>query len=359
MKRFLLLFLTIIFLMSCNKLSEDYFNAEIFTTDISNIRCDTLIGEIITLKDIYAGYMTVYDSMMLFVSHSFPDYYLYIYNLNNNELIGKYAHKGQGPDDYIDFTHAEQFIINNKDIKLWVRNGYGAENILINITNTINTSKFIIDSTLYLNWKKNSFVPFGYVFMAHQDKALTRIQAERIEDNSFIPDRYEVYNMRQEFIQKIEIFNKPILKKQNDFPVENYFVSRDRIKPDGTKIVMAMEMLAQLNIYDINNDKLKGFRIKGTPDFDYLLRDTKNYRIFFRDVCVDNEYIYALYSNTIIEENGKNYPFETNSILVYDWDGEITRIIILDKKTHEITIDPISKYLYILTFDDLIYKYAL
>lgn len=360
MKRNLILLFVAILLIGCSKVPENYFNAEIIPADISEIRCDTLVGKEILLKEIYAGYMTVFDSLMLFVSHSFPDYCLYIFSLNDNELKGKYAHKGQGPDDYIDFTHVEQFIVDDDDnIRLWIRDGYGTDNQLLNLTKSIHSQELIVDSTVYLDWKKNSFTPYGYVFMANDGIILTRIQAERKKDNHYIPDRYEVYNTEQEFLKKINIFNRPIVKKKNDFPIENYFTSRDRIKPDGSKIVMAMEMLAQINIYDIKNDKLKGFRIKETPDFEYLTRDTENYRIFFRDICVDNEYIYALYSNVRLEEDGKNYPFEGNRVLVYNWDGEIIKNIVLDHLTYEITIDPISKSLYILTTNDIIFKYQI
>jgi len=358
MKKLIILLFIAIHLINCNKITTEYFNGEILLTDISKLHSDTLSGEKIILQDIYAGYMTVYDTIMLFVSHSFPDYYLYIYNLNNGELIGKYAPKGQGPDDYHDFTHAEQFVVDNEGIKLWIRDGYGIENQLMNLTKTIRVNKAIIDSIIYLDWKKHTFTPFGYVFIT-DNGVLTRIQAERKTNHNYDPDRYEIYNIQQERLKKINIFNRPILKKKPDFPIENYYISRDRIKPDGSKIVMAMEMLAQINIYDIKKDKLKGFRIKDTPDFEYLTKDIQNYKIFFRDVCVDNDHIYALYSNVILEKNGKNYPFESNTILVYNWDGEIVKKIILDKMTSEITIDPLSSSLYILTNDDFVYKYNL
>lgn len=366
MKKSVGIFFLMICLASCHETTVSYFDADITMTDISSVQTDTLLGEIVPLKDVYAGYMTTYDSLMLFVSYSFSDYFLYIFNLNSNELIAKYGKKGQGPDDYINFTHGEQFVVDEGSIKLWIRDRDRDENKLLNLTSVIRNRTDNIDSTVYLDWKKFSFMTYGAIFMAYNNSVLARIQAQRKGERDYIPDRYEIYHTEpeQKRLDTIKIFNQPIIKNQPgkskpEFVLENYFNSSDRIKPDGSKLVMAMQMMAQINIYDIKEKRLKGFRIENTPDFEYLAKDVENYRIFFIDVRVDDDNIYALYSNVIIEGDGENYPFETNTILVYNWNGEIVRKIILDKKTSEISVDPVSRTLYALTNEDILYKYDL
>jgi len=358
MKKIIIFFLISMLLMSCNKASEGYFNGKTLLTEISKTSIDSLKGEYINLNDIYSGYMSAYDSILLFVSNSFPNYQLYVYNLNNYKLIGKYAHKGDGPEDYTGLTHVEQFICDNNNIKLWIRDGYKNKIMLFNLTSTIHKNNVSIDSVVTLDWSKHTFVPFGSVFMLKNNDVLAKIQAERkLDSSSYSPERFEMYNIQQKPIRNIKIYNSPILKRKFDFPVENYFYSVDRIKPDGSKIVMAMEMMAQINIYDIKEDKLIAFKIKNSPEFDYLTKSAEDYKIFFRDVCVDNEYIYALYSNVVLEKNGQNYPFKTNTIFVYNWFGKFIKHIVIDKLTSEITIDPVNKYLFALTNEDLIYKY--
>lgn len=355
MKKSILLIVSILLLVNCKK-TDNYFCGHVLQTDISNNPIDSLVGREVVLNDVCAGFMSVYDSLLLFSSSSFPEFSLYIYNLKNNELIGKYLRKGQGPEEYADPTHTEQFVCDKNGLSVWIRDGYSDKIQLLNLSNSLRNQNLLIDTVLTLDWRNHTFVPFGYVFVLNNSGFLVRIQAER-NANGYIPDKYEIYNTQQKLAKEIEVYKNPIFKDKHDFPVENYFISRDRLKPDGSKLVMVMEMMGQMNIYDIRNNSLKGFRIINTPDFDYLTKSVENYKIFFTDVCVDDKFIYALYSNVILEEEGRNYPFNTNTVLVYNWDGEFVRKIVIDKLTREISIDPVNHNMFVLTNEDLIYKY--
>lgn len=43
--------------------------------------------------------------------------------------------------------------------------------------------------------------------------------------------------------------------------------SIDRLKPDGSMVVMVMEHLMQINLLDLKTARLKAFRFKHSPDF--------------------------------------------------------------------------------------------
>jgi hypothetical protein len=85
-----------------------------------------------------------------------------------------------------------------------------------------------------------------------------------------------------------------------------------------------------------------------------LKDDIDNIKRYYEDICVDDKYIYGLYSNGNV--------FECNTLNVFDWDGNFIRKILLDKTIINLSMgfDPINKYLYIDTLsedDEEIYRY--
>lgn len=95
----------------------------------------------------------------------------------------------------------------------------------------------------------------------------------------------------------------------------------NRIKPSKDKV--AMFMFGQINILDIKNDILKGFRLKYNSDFNEFINDSNLHKIYYSDICVDNQYILALCSEVPIGKIQETQIFDlsTKIIHVFDWDG--------------------------------------
>ena len=123
MKKLIIAIVTLVFsLYGCKKENDvDYFNGEIIYVSSDSVPVAFLEGKNIILNDIYTGYMSVYDTLMLFSSNQFNDKVLHVFNLNTLDLECKLITKGQGPEDVLHFTHSEQFTIQNNFIKLWSR----------------------------------------------------------------------------------------------------------------------------------------------------------------------------------------------------------------------------------------------
>jgi hypothetical protein len=183
-------------------------------------------------------------------------------------------------------------------------------------------------------------------------------QPEKLSPNSmdYLPGSYFLYNpLENKEIKKYKLYRCPLVNSKADIVFDNYLHSIDRIKPDNRKIAMAMEMLSQINILDIETGKLIGVRIKETPDFKDLASKKDNFSIYYTDICVDDDYIYSLYANVLFDE--KNYPFVSNEIHVFDWKGTPIRKIILDKELDYIALEPIHKKIYAIDTKDEIYSY--
>jgi hypothetical protein len=119
--------------------------------------------------------------------------------------------------------------------------------------------------------------------------------------------------------------------------------SHDRIKPDKTKLAMGMRYLRQINIMDVGTGEVTGYRVKGAPDFNILTERYRKFVSYYLWICVDDDFIYGAL-------NSKDK--HNTAVDVFDWNGNFRTKLILDKKManiNSIALDPVNKYLYVLT----------
>ena len=349
-----------IFLHGCKKNDDrTFFNGEIVLIKTDTVPITNLIGKRIDLNDIFTGYMSVYDSLMLFVSNKFGDKRLYVYNLNTNNLDSKLISIGQGPTDFLHFRHLEQYIVQNSAVKLWGLDNFTGKIFLLNITQSIKNQKDIIDSLFFFNWKDKYLSPIGYIFLCNNNSLLIRSPLEMNNEDNYIPYDYHLFHTNGEKILSYNIYGKPIINTSKMKPSPHlYYDSQDKLKPDNTRLAMGMSMLAQVNILELETGIIKGYRLENTPDFTYLTKSPDNFKFFYRQTCVDDEYIFVLYLNVLLNY-GMNSPYLANELHVFDWDGKFIHKIMLDNDTSEIAFDPVKKQLFCEDSKDELFCYDL
>lgn len=321
----------------------------------------TLAGEEVKLEGVYTGYMSVYDSLMLFCSSQFGDYMLYTYNLNNGKQLKSLFKAGRGPNEFSDLTHTGQHEKESNDIKLWIYDEHKSY-MLVNLSRSLplHSDSLVIDSIIPIEARKVVKDYLGYVFVLDNSKFIVRKPCEKLyyDDPRYIPGNYTLYLRSLDHPQQTyTLFHKPVINPSNKFP-NIYFASNDKIKPDRSKIAMAMHMVAQINILDIETGELKGFRLKGTPGFDYLKGDPKNFRNYYLKLTVDDRFIYAIYED--LPFYGHREEQRTNTIVhVFDWDGHPACKIVIKQVLGQIALDPATGYLYGKTYMEEIFRYDL
>ena len=354
---FSITFLLVMFVGCKDKV--EIFNGEIILINKANL-IDSLKAERIELDGIYTGYMAVYDSLMFFLSSKYPDNYLHIFNINTGQPMGSYCKKGEGPSEFYYFTHNEQYENIHGDIKLW---GYNdLDNIyLLNITQSVRANSTCVEQTIDHNWRKVHTRPWATYFM-RDNNVLVKSQPEYLDDDesALSLGSYSLYNLTVDsLLREYRLYNRmPDIEDPSPFLIENIFYSDDKIDVDKKKIAMAMNLLAQINILDLETGTLRGFRLKESPDFDEFTKKSYTPTIYYTDLNATAEFLYALYSE--IELDGsRQYPFESREIHVFDWNGNMLRQIILEHKAREIAIDHISGYLYTINEMEEIFRYKL
>ncbi|MDR3246006.1 MAG: TolB-like 6-bladed beta-propeller domain-containing protein [Prevotellaceae bacterium] len=326
---------------SCAENDErTYFNGEVTIIDI-NVKPDTLRGKEIKLDGLFAGNMWAQDSLIGFIDHRFPDYFMHVFNLYTGKFLYPLCRHGEGPGAFREITFTDQLVMADGQLHFWVRDDYGRKGgcILVNLEKPDNEVKQAMD-IIVDDWK--FYYSFSFVFILNDSLFLGNNQGEGEYEgkNPFIPPTYYIYNSRtKQKIRTYTLYNGFVSQPEyrgKSSPAE-YFASMDRIKPDKSKLAMAMHLLDQINILDLTTGKIKGFRDKNSPDFEYLTHDPADFKRYYSNVCVDDTYIYRNRGRTVN---------------VFDWNGNVVRKIILDKKAIAATFDSVNKYLYAYVGDE-------
>lgn len=352
MKRISLLGI-VFFLFSCSgENRKPVFSGEIVTlTDLPEIV--PLTGEnILFHDDIHAGYMSVYDSLLLFITPQYPEHFLYVFDINSRDLVGQFCPKGRGPDDFLDFYHSEQYLVKNGEIKLW---GYDSrrEAYLLNLTRSIERKQTVVDSMITINWIDDHTRPWALSFFLDSTSFLLKNQPEKVEDKpkAFDLAAYHLYKGDLNHLSnEFKLFNRLPKASDNGQTVEMFYYSLDRINSQKNRLAMGMLYLSQINILDISSGELTGFQLKDTPNFDTLNANEPKY--YYGDICVDDQMILGLYFDSPA-------ILQSDIIHLYDWSGRFIKRIKLDHEVDQIAFDPVGKYLYGTTSLAKLFRYDL
>lgn len=131
------------------------------------------------------------------------------------------------------------------------------------------------------------------------------------------------------------------------------------IKPDGTKIVSSAECAVYLEILTVESGKKISVHkaiAETFPDFDsdnqpgIIAASIKPSNIHgFRDICVTDKYIFALFSGETYEEVG-SLVYAPKNVIVYDWDGRLIMKLSLSHRVSSIAVDDNCEKLYAITY---------
>lgn len=353
------LLLGIVLITSCNSNEEIYFNgirleASPFPITV-NLNADSLdFGE---LND---GKLIICDSFLLFKSSKYPDFYCYAFDKENGKFRAKLCPKGEGPDEFRLCLTFEQNAENaNGDKMLWVTDPYESSR-LINITQSVMGEKTICDSIIPFYWMKYFQYPPASLFFLKNGGILGRNQCEQdfVYDPHYTPGKYHLYHASLDsLIKEYIIYKNPIISTDRDKGIKrfvNYYISYDKIKPDETKIVMAMQSVGQINILDLETGALTGIYQKESVNFKNLGNCNLPLKFYYTNVAVDNQFIFAPYSG---EPYLGGYPKPADKIHVFDWNGKTICEIKMDKPIFGISYDTNNHILYGNDHENHVYSY--
>ncbi len=354
----LILFMVGFVFFACKEETDLYFNGDI--TVIKSFDNDTLLSPVkVELEDIYDGSVLAYDSLLFFTSHKYSDCWMYVFSVNSGKHIASLCPKGQGPNDYLSCKNSQQFIRENGELKLWVRDNAKSARLL-NITKSIETGATVCDAIIPMDWNKYFVYPATTLFFLKDGYILGQNQCEEqySKGKEYIPRNFYLYkDSLGNKVKEYKLFNRPVILKDDKYDVLSgmFYANHSYIHPDQTKVAIAMQRVAQITILDVKSGKQVGYRMDDTLDFSDIEQNLECIRYYYTSAAVNSRYIFALYIDQA--EMGGKYPFKSKTVHVFDWEGRPVYKIQLDKEISWITLDPQNNRLYAQGEDDSIWAY--
>jgi len=362
MKKILLLFLTCLVFSYCKKDTDaSYFNGKI-TIIKDSCSVVNLTSQQIFLNDIYTGGHCVFDSIIMFMSNKYPHHFVSAFSLNSGDMLGEFILKGKGPNEYIMLGWTGQYIFENDEFKIWFNAVSNYRMVLLNLTASIREKRTVIDREIKFgvpNSPNGDF--FQYIFCTNE-KIVAKTQTAWFDKSKpYTPAEYysfDVNDLRKS--TKFTLFNKPLIVRDRNIYGDDSFISSDCIKPDQTKIAMAMCWTKQINILDLTTGQLNGYRIENSTEF-LDLNSSKPLFYYYDGLEVDDKYIFVLnFSAPLADQGTEHYHTETTELHVLSWDGKFIAKVLLDHPSGTIAFDSVNKYLYTKDkVEENIYRYDL
>ena len=333
--QYIIIFTTLL-LTSCGNKERFEFYGNTLEVDIPE-HIEVLKGNQLELDGLYSGLMYAYDGIIFFRFFDYPEEGIYLYDTETGKLINTICKRGNGPNEVIsvDFDHCVERDSNG--IAFWFHDFNRDNLMLVNLQGKylkkINTTKFDPDKMC-----------FSRVFILNDSLLISYKQFYEVFENSFIAPSNRIYNYRSgKMLKEFKFYSDYRINEGEPYWSLH---SSNRIKPDKSKIAMPMQYLNYINIFDIESGKIKSIKPKGAHGLDFILSGKQVGR-YYGDICCDDHYIYVL-----MEAFGKL----TGMIHVFDWEGNFTHILQINKDFQYFAFDPVRKVLYAKNeYDEITY----
>lgn len=294
----------------------------------------TLMGEKVILDSVPMGSISALkiDSLLLFqFDWRVVDHHIMLYNLYTGEYIQRLLPIGRGFKESTFFLHYNQVERDGVSSKIWVETDtkFG----LLNLSKSIKEKEAIFEKQYDLERKLDLF----HKFMKDDSVLVGKVYKSK-EVPYYI--RYKIN--KGEIIDTI-----PVFSQQNRLVDEHIFASYDHIKPDRSKLAMAMKCFNIINIVSLDGKKCVSLAIgEALLNYDQVWKRQSSKeiaRVYYSGLCVSDDYIFCLYKGCL--EIDKKMQVNTQ-VIVLNWEGKPCFRLNLIEKIFNISFDPKEKCLY-------------
>lgn len=368
MKTLILLLACLCLLGACQQ-EVNYFNGEMHTVKLPAV-ADTLDGRELHFDEVQTGNMFVYDSLLFFTSSKFPGYLVSVFNAKTGKHLANCFGRGQGPYEFYDLSfiryvnhvdgcpHLYAYSVNDErlidiDITTFLKD--------LGRTGKVDYSAVQVQDC---SWSAYHTAPFNYQYPVDEKHLWVKTSFElSITDGEepILPAYERIDREKKQVTQRYPIFAFPV---QNgnlpDVYPSFFYLSTDAIHPGGKQAAMAMLILPQMNITNLETGKMTCHQISGMLKQDVSKASRENIYLYYLSTVADRQFIYTLFVNKpLFEAKGEEQP-QGNEIHVYDWSGNLVKRWHLPHEASEIKLDFKGKFLYAKNnVTDQVYVYEL
>lgn len=349
----------VFFIWGCDSKSS-YLNGDVIIVPDLDV-FDTLVGEKIEFDSINSGMISLCDSLVFFYNPRMPNYQYYCFNINTGKHICNFFPMGRGKGEFLNVTPIMQNYTENGEVKAPFVAMNEKKAGIFNITKSVKERTTVCDTVFHFGGQDKNKRPFSRFFKYNDSTFLvyqfgTRLNLE--EHKYSLPQFLMINCYTGEINRTYDVYNEPALYN----PVagdknRSFYLSLNLMKPDKSKILIAMTLLPQINILDVETGIVKGVRIAGTPGFEYLKGKVEDFKEYYLFSDADDRYIYALYAPKSYIEPG----VPTNCMVhVFDWEGNFVYKLYAPEALNQIQVDLNHKLMYGVSFStEEVFRYRL
>ena len=262
-----------------------------------------------------------------------------IVRTNNNikfQNIGKFGDRGKGPNEFIHPHFNNQIISYDNSACLWVHDLDKYAFYLVNISLSARKKRTMILKKV----REPKMIDLGMNVFVLRNNDLC--------GNSFnCKGRMFYYSDEQKKVTWSVLF--PEIKEKEKISSKDliYFFYEGvvRIKPDQKKIVSALYVFKEIDVFNISAQPEISIVFNKKNKIPDMLKDPDNplpddLRLYYNDLVLTNNHIYALLSEMSNNENeDEKYDNIKSIIQIFDWNGNPLVKITLDRYYDKIAVD--------------------
>lgn len=263
-----------------------------------------------------------------------------LFDNNSGKAIGRFGKTGQGPNEIplgtYGYIEKDNFFISSDEI------GYIAKYNIDSLSKNIDLDPVQLTRYKIPEAQFSRIIPIDDSLFLGAGTYGSEFQYLLFDKSSNILDyNIEIYNAHDIAINKYHKFlsNQGILRK----------------RPNKKQFVYSIDYSSNIDFFEIKNNKIlltKSLRLKD-PIYT-AIQDNNLNRVIpandnvigYLDISTTENYVYALYTDKKIKENDTYNDFNSNIILIFDWDGQPIKKYELPNEVYYITINEKLKRIY-------------
>ncbi len=253
-----------------------------------------------------------------------PDY-LSVTPVDGEKATFGLCRKGRGPGEFISMAPSFDY----DDGHLNLMDAHLGKYYSLNLKESLDSAKTIIDKSCTLPWTYDRFNPILAAFSIGKDSLLVY---QTVVENSFGrgDSNRPIYVLLKlstsEVVKQYDCFGRVPSHSRTEMLLDTQQLLHvwHCMNTERNRLCFAMLRTPQINIMDIHTGFTRGFRLDGRP----RLNRNRMY-LYFLSVCSHENFIYALYSG---DEgmNPSSTPLSPATLYVFDWEGRIHEKYLLD-----------------------------
>lgn len=346
-----MLLLCLIAITACSS-KKSRIAVDVKEIDFINNSESILKGKPINIQVLGANNMIIKDSIIAFTTND-QNGMLQVFNLKTMDQIGKFCTKGRAKNEFLQAWLINSTIKKNGDIILPLTNYPNEELKMVNLSKSLQRGSTVVDEVTDC-FRGGSFVILGN---STEKRFEYHIQEEPNKKHRGIPVHYVIRNGDKE--KTINIFSKPLKYEQKDDDYIEPFECGLYKHPEKNIVLQNFISLDYIFLFDIDKRHYYAIHQIGSPSFDDAYQHQDDDGITFGNVAVANEFFIVLYWNGNYSNSYDDNQKKPEAIM-FDWDGNYIKGVMLDQIVHVIEYDSKEKMLYGLNRDnDSVYCFDL